>query len=153
MDLPGLITSFEDWVWWIIAVILFALELVAPGVFFLWFGFAAIVTGVLVLVIDVSWQIQVAVFAVVSGFSLFAGRRYFANSAQTGDQPHLNRRMAGFVGRSYVLEQPIRNRRGKLKIDDAMWDVRGPDSAAGTWVKVTGVDGMSLIVEPDRPPG
>ena len=62
------------------------------------------------------------------------------------DQPHLNRRLQGFVGQSFVLDQAIVNGRGKLRIQDALWDVAGPDLPAGTRVSVMEVDGMQLKV-------
>ena len=41
----------------------------------------------------------------------------------------------------------IKNRRGKVKIHDSNWEVRGPDAPAGTWVKVVSAEGATLIVE------
>ncbi len=41
--------SYGDWFWWIVAGIMFVLELLVPAAFFLWFGFAAIATGLVVL--------------------------------------------------------------------------------------------------------
>ena len=54
----------------------------------------------------------------------------------------------GYVGRSFTLKEPIVDGRGKLAIEDTVWEIEGPDLAAGTRVKVTAVSGMSLIVEP-----
>jgi len=148
-ELTELIVSLGDWTWWIVAGVLFVLELLAPGVFFLWFGVAAMLTGVMVLVVDVSWQVQIAVFSVLSVVSLVAGRRYFASLWNRTDQPNLNRRMNNFVGRSFQLDQPIHGRRGQIEIDDALWKIEGPDCEAGTWVTVRSVNGLSLVVEPD----
>src|SRR6188508_2595586 len=39
------IMALGAWNWMILAAILFVLELTAPGIFFMWFGFAAAVTG------------------------------------------------------------------------------------------------------------
>ncbi len=38
---------FGDWIWWIIAAILLFLELMAPGVFFMWLAAAAVAVGVI----------------------------------------------------------------------------------------------------------
>jgi inner membrane protein len=51
------------------------------------------------------------------------------------------------VGRVFVLEQPIVNGVGKLRIDDTLWDVDGPDLPTGARVKVTGLNGMRLVAE------
>jgi len=41
---------------------------------------------------------------------------------------------------------PIVDGRGRLKVDDTMWLVEGPDLPAGTRVQVTGVDNTLLRV-------
>ncbi len=46
-----------------------------------------------------------------------------------------------------MLNEPIVDGKGRLKIEDTMWELRGPDLPQGAWVKVTGVDGMRLMVE------
>jgi membrane protein implicated in regulation of membrane protease activity len=35
---------------------------------------------------------------------------------------------------------------GKVRIADTVWLARGPDCAAGTWVRVVSVDGPYLVV-------
>ena len=112
------------WVWWVAAGIMLMLELVAPGVFFIWLAIAAALTGV-------------------------AGRRiYRGRNTEPDDNPYLNRRQHGYVGRSFTLKQPILNGRGKLVIDDTIWEIEGPDMVPGARVTVTAVDGMRLLVAP-----
>jgi membrane protein implicated in regulation of membrane protease activity len=64
------------------------------------------------------------------------------------DNPFLNRRQLGYVGRTFTLKDPIVDGRGKLAIEDTVWEIEGPDLAAGRRIKVTAVRNMSLIVEP-----
>jgi membrane protein implicated in regulation of membrane protease activity len=136
------------WVWWVIAGILLILELMAPGVFFIWLAIAAAVTGLVDLVFNLSWQSELLLFAAASAVSVYAGRAMIRReSAADADHPHLNRRNQGYVGRSYVLEEAIVNGRGKLTIEGTLWEITGPDSPIGTRVKVTGTDGMKLVVE------
>jgi len=42
------ILALGAWNWLILAALLFVLELTAPGIFFMWFGLAAAVTGLIV---------------------------------------------------------------------------------------------------------
>ena len=56
-------------------------------------------------------------------------------------------RQLGYVGRSFTLKQPIVNGRGKLTIEDTVWEIEGPDMEAGTRIKVTAVNDMMLVVE------
>jgi hypothetical protein len=64
------------------------------------------------------------------------------------DQPFLNRRAEAFVGRVFTLEKPIVDGTGTVGIDDTVWRVSGPDTPAGSRVKVIRVDGAALYVEP-----
>lgn len=139
--------SLGVWTWWVVAGILFLLELLAPGIFFLWLGVAAVIVAVTVLFVDISWQIQIAAFAVLSVVTLIASKRFFSPNALESDQPNLNKRVMQYVGKVYVLDEAIVNGSGSLKIGDSIWRVRGPDMAAGTRVEVIGTEGATLIVE------
>jgi inner membrane protein len=68
-------------------------------------------------------------------------------SVSLSDQPDLNRRAAQYVGRVFVVEEPIVAGRGKVRIGDTLWPVEGPDTAIGARVKVTAVRGTVLVVE------
>ena len=139
--------SLGVWTWWVAAGILFLLELLAPGIFFLWLGVAAVIVAVTVLVVDISWQIQIAAFAVLSVVTLIASKRFFSPNALESDQPNLNKRVMQYVGKVYVLDEAIVNGSGSLKIGDSVWRVRGPDMAAGPRVEVIGTEGATLTVE------
>jgi len=52
--------------WFIVAVALFVLETIVPGVHFIWFGLAAAIVGILGLVIDFAWEWQLINFAILS---------------------------------------------------------------------------------------
>lgn len=142
-----LIDNLGDWAWWIIAGIMFVLELLVPAFFFLWFGFAALATAVILLLVPMDWKLQVAMFAVFTVVLLLISRRVFGRTGWSTDKPLLNRRLASFVGKSYVLETPIKNGNGSVRINDTIWKVQGADAPAGTWVKVTAVEGTVLLVE------
>ena len=64
------------------------------------------------------------------------------------DRPLLNQRGAQYVGRQFHLDEPIVNGHGKIKVDDSIWKVHGPDCPEGARVTVTGVDGTVLVVAP-----
>jgi inner membrane protein len=135
------------WIWWVIAGLLLILELLAPGIFFIWLAVAAGLTGLADMAFDVPWQAELLMFAVSSLVSVIAGRRvYRGRNVEPEDNPYLNRRQHGFVGRSFTLDQPIANGRGKLTVDDTIWEIEGPDLAAGALVRVTAVSGMRLVV-------
>jgi membrane protein implicated in regulation of membrane protease activity len=64
------------------------------------------------------------------------------------DQPLLNQRGSQYIGRTVRVTEDLIGGDGKVRIADTMWAARGPNCAAGTWVKVVAVDGARLVVEP-----
>jgi len=139
-----------DWqvvTWAATALVLFALETMAPGAFMLWLGFAAAAVFVVVLLFDIPLLTQVALFVVLSFISILVYRRWFRGRGRVSDQPTLNRRANALVGRVVPLERAIVNGLGRVQIADAFWDVSGPDLAIGTPVRIVAVEGMTLKVE------
>lgn len=136
------------WHWWILAAALIVLEMIVPGVFMLWLGIAAGVTGLVAFVAPgIIWQVQGLIFAVLSVASVWAWRSYQRRHPTESDRPMLNLRAQQYIGRRLVLDQPIVNGRGNARVGDSSWRVEGPDLPAGTPVVVTGVDGTLLKVE------
>ncbi len=146
-----LITWFQDhghWAWWSFAVILVILEIFAPTFFMLWLGISAGVVGFAVLLFPgIGWEYQWALFAVLSVVSLVLARNFLKRNPGVEDNQLLNQRGAQYVGRVFTLTEAIENGRGKIHVDDTMWGVSGPDLATGKKVKVTGTDGVLLVVE------
>lgn len=147
--------EFGPWSWWLLGLALLAAELLVPGVFLVWIGLAAIAVGALSLALWTmglwSWELQLIVFAVLSVVFVLAGRRFYSRDGGESDEPLLNQRGQSYVGRVGTLGEPIVDGRGRLRIDDTHWPVRGADMPAGTRVKVTGVQGHMLLVEAAYP--
>ena len=145
----SLITEFGPWHWFLIAIALILLEALSPAAFFMWLAVAAGVVGlVLTVVPDLGWQVQLVLFSVLSVLNLILGRRYLKRHPIATDEPTLNKRGYQYIGRVFTLEQPIVNGVGKLRVDDTIWKIGGPDCVEGTDVRVTGVDGVVLLVTP-----
>lgn len=138
--------TLGPWLWLILAVVLFVLETIVPGVHFLWFGLAAIVVGVLTLLTGIDLSLQLIVFAVVAVATVFGIRRSVTPESTRSDVPDLNARGAQYVGRRVVVEDAIHNGRGRVRVDDTLWSAQGADAAKGTEVQVTGVNGTVLLV-------
>ncbi|WMJ70187.1 NfeD family protein [Stenotrophomonas sp. 24(2023)] len=134
--------------WGALALLLFAAEALAPGAFMLWIGIGAAAVFVLVAVftdIPVVWQ--VVAFVVLSVLSIQCYRRWGKPRARPSDAPLLNRRAEQLVGRVVPLQQGIAGGQGRVSIDDASWQVTGPELPAGTPVRVVAVQGSTLVVE------
>ena len=139
----------EFWHWLIFGVLLMALEVLAPAMVLMWFGFGALVAGVaLWLFPDLPLGMQILIFALVSLVSVFGWRMSrFREENITSDTPDLNNRLHSHIGKEYVLTEAIINGRGSMRVGDTAWRVRGDDLPAGTRVRVTGVDGIIFMVE------
>ena len=141
-----IIFELGPWSWWIGGLLLLGLEVVAPGTFFLWFGLSALVVGTLALFFDIAWQAELVLFGALSLVSLLAGRAFMRRSGDAEGAPSLNRRGSRLVGREFVLEQPISQGDGRVRIDDTIWRVTGDDMPSGTRIRVERLDGPVLVV-------
>lgn len=142
----SMVLNLGYWGWFIAGLLLMGLEILAPGAFMLWLGLAAIATGFVTALVDLSWQQTVIVFAALSLVSVLIGRRVLSERSQRTGESALNDRVAKLVGRTFVLDAPIEQGRGRVKVDDTVWRVEGPDLPQGARVRVTGVDGTLLKV-------
>ncbi|MGZ4969501.1 MAG: NfeD family protein [Methylobacter sp.] len=136
------------WNWWVLALILLVVELLAPGFFFLWMAASGFVTGCLLLLMPViDKELQVAIFSVLSVALISAWKLYGKKHPITTDHPLLNKRGAQYIGRVFNLYKPIENGEGKIKVDDSIWKVQGEDCDINTKVKVIAVRGTVFDVE------
>jgi hypothetical protein len=155
--IAGWIAGLGAWAWIILGMVLIGVELLAPGVFFLWLGLAALATGLTDALLGLSWQASTLLFAVLSVAAVMVGRAISAPSVQADDTGGLlNRRGEALVGRVFTLEAPIAGGEGRVRVDDSSWRVRGPDAPAGARIRVVRVEGATLLVEtahgPDAAP-
>lgn len=138
-------SSLQDidpaWIWILAGFLLMGGELLLPGVFLVWLGLAAFVTGLVEAAVGLPWQAQLPLFAVFSVVTVTLATRL-----NRGHVPVLNRGAHGLIGRDAVLDASIVAGHGRVRIDDTLWSVSGPDLPAGTRVRVTGVEGAVLTV-------
>lgn len=145
--MDAFLADLGNWTWWIVAIVLGILELLVPGIFFIWLAVAAAIVGALLLIIDIPMTGQIALFAVLSIMVVWLSRRWLKQHPIISDHPMLNQRAKTYIGKNFVLEQAIINGRGKLKIGDSLWLASGPELPAGASVRVTGESDGVLQVE------
>lgn len=146
--MPDFIANMEPhWAWLSLGVLLAAAEIVAPGFFLIWIGAAAIVTGVIAWVVPLSIPLQLGIFAVLSFVALYGGRRWLKANPITTADPNLNQRGNRLVGEVLTVTKAIEDGRGRAKVGDGEWPVRGPDTVEGAKVRVVSADGGVLVVE------
>jgi len=147
------INNLEYWHWLVLGLVLIVIEMLAVTAILLWFGIAAGVVGVLMLLMsDMSWQVQFVLFSVLSISTLLAWKMYVKKHPIEEDETYatLNKRGDDLIGRTFTLEESVVNNYGKIRADDTMWKIRcDQDVQAGERVRVSEVDGTVLVVEVD----
>lgn len=140
--------SLGAWSWMILGLVLIGIEMLAPGIFFLWLGLAAIATGMLDAVFDLSWQSASLIFALLAIVAVALGR--FVTRSQSHSQvedTQLNQRGQALVGQVFTLEAPITGGEGRIRVGDSSWRVTGADRFKGAKVRVVRIEGSTLVVD------
>ena len=135
------------WHWLAIGLVLAAAEMAIPGVFLIWLAGAALITGVLTWALPIGLATQVVIFAGLAIVSVFTGKRYLAANPIAGADPKMNDRGARLVGEMVVVTHAIDGGNGRVKQGDSEWLAKGPDAEPGTRMRVSGHDGVVLLVE------
>lgn len=137
------------YLWWILALLLIAGEVLLPGYFMLWIGLAAAAMGVVLRAVPTLGLLTQAVLFALLAFAFCIGYarwlRPRLERSSPGDE-RLNRRGEQMIGQRYVLVEPIVNGRGKARVGDGQWLVSGPDLPLGSTVEVVAVEGTTLQV-------
>jgi membrane protein implicated in regulation of membrane protease activity len=137
----------DHWLWLIAAAVLGIAELVVPGVYLIWIGLAALITGLAALLLPLPVAAQFGLFAVTAFAAVYAGRRYLKENPIVSDDPKLNDRSARLVGSIVTAVEAVDSAHGRVKVGDSVWSARGADAAVGDRLRVTGSDGNVLLVE------
>jgi membrane protein implicated in regulation of membrane protease activity len=135
------------WVWLTLGLVLAGLEMLVPGLYLIWLALAAIITGVLTVALDLSLPAQVIDFVFLSLIAAFSAKRFLRDKPIESADPLMNRPGQRLVGQSVLVVQPIEHGSGRVKLGDSEWIARGPDTAAGQWVRIKGSEGPILLVE------
>ncbi len=139
---------FTPWAWFILALLLAALEIVAPGAFMIWLAGAAFITGAATLLLPIGWELQLVIFAVASIGSVLKGLQYLRRNPPRSSDELLNNRSARLVGQVVTVVEPIVDGQGRVQVADSPWLASGPDAPAGTRLRIRAVEGSRLLVEP-----
>ena len=109
--------------WLSLGGLLLAAEMLGGNGYLLWSGVAAVITGLVVWLLPLGWEWQ------------------------KHSDSHLNQRGQQLIGRRFVLESPLVNGRGHMRVGDSSWPVSASeDLGAGTHVEVIAIEGITLII-------
>lgn len=147
--------ELADYWWWLIAGVLLAItEILIPGIFMIWLAAAAGLTAFIVWLLwgfQPSFGLQFVIFALLAFASIYAGRAIMRRNPTASTDPKLNDRAARLVGETGTVIESLVDGTGRVQVGDSPWPATGPDIPAGERVKITGVNGTRLQVEPLRP--
>lgn len=153
-SLVDFLSRMGVWNWIFLGLLLGVLEAIIPGVYFLWFGIAALIVGVLAGAAQslgfgdvLTWPWQLVLFAVISLASVLWLRTLLRPDGRS-DLPNLNVRGAQYVGRTAVVEEAIVGGRGKVRVGDTIWSAQGADAPVGSNIRIVGIENTVLTVEP-----
>ncbi|NNM12754.1 MAG: NfeD family protein [Gammaproteobacteria bacterium] len=136
------------WHWLVLGVLLIGAEMLDGSGHVIWLGLSALLVGIIHWAVPgLPWLAQIIIFAMASILSIYAWKAYKKANPTVNEFPTLNRRGSNYVDRVFTLSEPIVDGVGKVKVDDTIWKVEGPDLSAGTKVKVVAIDGTSFVVE------
>lgn len=146
-------TFMAYYYWLILALILFAMEIIVPGFVILWFGVGALAAMLLELLGVHNMIIQVVAFSVVSLVFVAASRtifkKYFLKESP-GNSIKTN--MDVLIGKVAVVTEEIDNTvsKGRIIIEGQDWPARSADGniiSTSTKVSILRTDGNKLIVQ------
>ena len=144
--------AVHPWHWWVFGALLLILEILAPGVFFVWLALSAFGVGLLTFVLpflDVPGQLLL--FAGLSVAAVWLGRRYVSRLVLGGSEgEQLNTDAQRLIGRTVTVVTPIEHGVGRVRVGDSDWRARGPELPAGTPVRIVGVEGATLVVQEEK---
>jgi hypothetical protein len=138
--------TFHHWV--ALGVGLLLLELLLPGAYILWFGFAALSVGLLTYVHELTPTSQLLAFAVLGPLFALLGRALFRIPLRVSNKNTdlLNQKKESLVGYEFILYAPIHQGVSYALVDGVRWKILGADHPAGTRVRVAAVEGNALVV-------
>ena len=144
------LTLDPGWLWLIGGIVLLIAEVIAPGFFLVFIGAAAIAAGLFTVLFGLGLAAQLALFALYAVLAVMIGRRAYARMPSAGSSPFLNDPAKRLVGKVVTVTEPVDEHSGRVGVGEGEWSARGGPAAVGERVRITGVDGNCLTVEPAR---
>lgn len=138
------------WHWIVLGVILLIAEMSIGTFFLLGLGVAAIIVGILDILFDLSFTLELTIWMILSILAIAAWFKWFREEPVT-DSGQSNYRLDTL---GVVLEDIQPHSRGKVKFDTPVlgntnWHaISTVDIDAGTRIKIVQINGQLIEVEP-----
>ncbi len=137
------------WFWLTLGGLLLAAEMLGTNGYLLWSGISAVLVGVLVWLLPLSWEWQGVIFALLTMASAFFWFRWMQRRERQQTPNTLNQRGNQLIGRHFTLQSGLVDGVGHVKIGDSSWRVQADsDLPAGSEVTVIAIEGITLRITP-----
>ena len=138
----------QHYMWLALGVFLCAAEILVPGMFLIFLGLAALVTGLIAWMVPIALPFQIVIFVALAFVAVFLGRNFVRKNPIEEADPMMNKRGDRMTGETATVVEALADGSGRVKHGDSVWLARGPDTAKGAKVRINGSDGAVLLVEP-----
>lgn len=145
-----LLEQVNHWHWIAFGLLLLFGELLGTAGYFLWLGISAVLVGIILTVLPISWQLQWISFACFSLASTWVWWRYQFKKDKVSDTHRgLNQKEKQLIGQTTRLEQAVQRGNCRIRLGDTTWSARcHQDISEGALVQITEVNGIILTIEP-----
>ncbi|WP_044470278.1 NfeD family protein [Mannheimia massilioguelmaensis] len=142
------LTTWSIWHWLILGFILLIGEIALPGIFLLWWGIAAIITGaIMALVPSLSLTILGIFYAILAFMlSLVWWKYQHRKDANDEAQTVLNQRQHAMLGATGIVQEFADTGVGRGYFGDTTWRIQGAELQVGDRIEVVSVQGITLKV-------
>lgn len=135
------------WHWLAVGVVLFLVGAFGAGSVFIGAGCGAIAVALVLAVISVSWQVQLACFGVFFVIATIVHFVWFRVKPPKNETARVEKRAARLIGRKASLLAAVKSGYGKVQIQDAIWTVTCEENLpVGHLVEVIGYEKAVLQV-------
>lgn len=144
-----LLDGINHWHWLALGLALLAVELLGTAGYFLWLGLSALIVGLLLSLIPMSWQLQWSAFVVFSLATTWLWwRRQLSKDQQDDSSRDLNQKQKQLIGQELVVKEPIQAGMNRLQMGDTTWSAHAEvDIEVGSKIKIVALDGIVLKIE------
>jgi len=149
--------AFQTWlkppvIWLALGLIMVLLEFANPGIVIIFFGIGAWIVALVCLFLDISLNIQLLIFLIVSVSMLVFLRRWFKElfHSQAASSSEEDESFDDYFGKHAVVTREISaGLKGKIEFHGTYWDAESFDSIPeGATVEIIDKKNITFIVKP-----
>ena len=146
-------TYIANWHWIVVGLLLMTLELIVPVFVILWLGVAAVIIGILSLLLPISFGAALMMWAIISAVLLLLWHHYVSPKITNQTLAGLSKEaLIGQIG--MVIHYSKQQGRGRMRlpapvVGDDEWEfIFSGTLQNGDKLQVTDISGNSLVVKP-----